>query len=137
MNSIMGVQISEVDQIWGYAAPQIEKVINRFADEYTLDSVLEKLKTSEMQLWVGFTDKQPDGIAVTRVVPFPNSKFLEIVMVSGSLDTLEHIEEIEIWAEDIGCDRVVCYCRPGVSRFLKTRGYHRASEVMEKRIAQG
>ena len=134
MNSVMGVQSSEIDRLWELVAPLIERVIDRFADEYTIDSVLEKLKSSEMQLWVGFTDKTPDGIAVTRVVPFPNSKFLEIVMVSGNMDTLEHITEIEAWAEDIGCDRVVCYCRPGIVSFLKGRGYRKSSQVMEKRL---
>lgn len=131
---IRGVRQSEVYDLWPVVAPYLALAIERFAEGHTLDDTLDKLLRQERQLWLGATAGALDGVAVTKVVMLPRAKLCEIFLAAGRMETLAHIGEIESWAHEIGCDRVVAYCRPGIARGLKGEGYKLTSQLVEKRL---
>jgi len=132
-----GVQAHEIDNIWKWVLPMVEKPLEHSWGELTSENVKERLKSKDMQMWVGYY-KTGEIVAVmtTEIVDYPSKKACRIVTLGGyGMDEWQnHINLIENWAKHNGCDFMETYCRRGFERKMKNYGYEARYSLMGKAL---
>lgn len=124
----------ECSRVWvGVNTPDLARQLQSpqlQASGYSPESIVAKCISGDMQLW-----KCDDCFIVTCITVLPLFKELCIVYVRGS-GFVEHFETIigffERAAKEQGCKRMVCYCRPGLAKIGKEKGWSQHQTVMVK-----
>lgn len=114
------VRRAAVDFYFWEAWALIEPAVAR-GGLYTQESVLGALKAGEMQLWCAERGDEMVMALVTEIAHYPARKICAAMFVGGR--DLEHcmpiLADIEQWARENGCDRIVADGRRGWARKLK------------------
>lgn len=121
------VSISTLEEAWPTVAPMLQPCIEMLNGEFNLDDVWLRLHSCDWQLWVvveGSISKFY-GAVVTEVILYPRKKVLRILLLGGEefakwLDLFKYIED---WAVGQGCSGAEAWCRPGMSKHMKTLGF--------------
>lgn len=119
-----------VDRVLAYG-PQItasmRKIIARFPDDATLESMAADVMSGAVQMWLMLDDDEFKGIVLTdlKTVPATGHKAARIVACGGidGVDLCPHIETIERWAWEQGSDCILPVGREGWKRPLSKLGY--------------
>lgn len=104
---------------------------------YTQESVLAALKAGEMQLWCAESGEEMVMALVTEVATYPARKICTAMFVGGrELDRcMPILADIEQWAREIGCDRMVADGRRGWAK--KLTGYAERNTTFAKDLYHG
>lgn len=119
---IYPVLSEDVLGVWGFAAPKIEVVLDRFDTGFSLDDVLMRLLRQEMQLWL--VDDR--AACVTQICVYPQHKILLVLYLCGEgvdewLDELR--ETLEAYGKHMECKYITLRGREGWVKKGKSRGY--------------
>jgi len=112
------VQSKDIDSIWNKIEPLIKRVYQKVDLWYTLDKIKESLLSQEMQLWTSQSGTQIKSICITQLVVHPKYKYLDIILMAGEIDSVQHLAQIEDWARTMGCKKVKLTGRKGWLKFL-------------------
>lgn len=113
----IGVISSDIDSVWDQVKPEIQKALDRDFNRTSINTVYDKLKSRDHQLWVC---KDPDCVFVTGIFNYDNAVQLRLLYAGGSgwsaflnkgeIDTIMNIfkrfalskncSEIEIWGRE-------------------------------------
>lgn len=93
---------------------------------HQVDHWIERCKAGTAQLW-----RHGDYWAITEVLDGKDGRIChEFASAGVYADAL--IDEIEAWARSVGCKRVLCTVRPGLTR--KRLGYRTKAITLEKEL---
>jgi hypothetical protein len=112
-------QNNEIQQNWDIILPFVEKVINRIDLFFTSGDIKEALINKKMQLWACYEGSSLTSICITRIINNHDNKFIEIVLMSGKLNSIMLLEQIEDWARSMGCKQIKLEGRKGWERVLR------------------
>lgn len=134
---LYGVQTDQVDQIWRFVIPLLEKAFD-FADgKYSIDTIYQEIKKQTMQLWVIF-DKQYHlkAICITQIIFYPTEKRLAILFMAGfdMEKWLDLIDGLFGFAKQHDCKSIEVYGRPGWEKALKKYGFEKIHTVMRVKL---
>lgn len=105
----------------------MKKLIDKFPQDATLNSMTQDIMAGGLSLWLMFHDERLIGIVITelRTVPATGYKTCLISGLSGEgdLDLCEHIETIEQYAWERECDAVIAVGRKGWEKVIGKMGY--------------
>ena len=93
--------------------------------------IREAIKEGEMQAW-----QRGESLVVTHIAVWPRLKACEMFVAAGNLDEIWPLveEEIEPWAKEMGCSRIVGRGRMGWAREIQKHGYETRWVVGVKEI---
>ena len=115
------VDPDKVDSFSNDVRPYIEDALRFFPPAWDVDSMLEKAKTKEIQLFAIMDDDKVCGAVTTRIDEYPLAKAFTILQLGSDhpMTELEGMfEELESWAKSNGCDYGSIVGRPGWEKLL-------------------
>lgn len=132
----IGIPSGFIEHSWSKISPLIESVFTRFPRAgWSIDDVRFALEDRDMQLWA---DNLEDTklIAITRIVKHPQATECWVWLGSGETDEnlMSHLQDIEDWAQHIGCNSVVLQGRMGWLKKLK--GWGEPQILIRKNLEQ-
>lgn len=103
-------------------------------DGATEDSLKAELRSGDLNMWVAQDASGVVAGMIFRVIEYPAKKSVFIELVAGRglnewFDKEFHL--LEEFKDMIGADVIEASCRPGLARFLESRGWHRKAVIME------
>lgn len=125
----MDVSLSHPRDLWATRLEQIEKALARGHDPLPVQAVTERLEEGTAQPW--FSE---NSTVVTTLYERGGVRVCEIWLAGGKLDEILEIktQEIEPWAKEMGCNRVIIKGPKGWARLLPD--YEHAGVVLMKEI---
>lgn len=117
------VSISTLPTAWPVVAPLLAPCVEMLSGEYVLEDVYAFVYKGLWQMWA--VVEPPDkvfAVVVTEVVKYPRKQILRVVLLGGAevekwIDLFKYIED---WAISVGCKGAEAWCRPGMSKQLRT-----------------
>lgn len=133
---IAGVLSKDVESIWPFVEPLVQRVIDRFDMGYQSEHILEKLKARDQQLWLCGSK----GIATTEITRTAEFGVLGVPIVAGDdmnewLDDLFNV--LRNFAKQHDCKFLEGYGREGWVRQLKPYGFEKYSTVVRMELDNG
>ena len=118
--------MSDAESTWKKLTPRIKKILEDSGGTHQLSDVLDQICAGKAQIWpVG------NSLVITQVVDSPRKRTAVIWLAAGDLAELVQVEtEIQAWAEEMDCDRIVINGRRGWLRTLP--GYREIYSTLEK-----
>lgn len=109
-----------------------ERALKRQGGFYTIEDIIERVKTGEFQSF-----SNGESWAVTRIAVYPQRTALEVVFILGIGEELQELEkEVEAFAKAHGATAMYAYGRPGyLTRAFK--GWSVVSALFLKDISNG
>jgi len=105
----------------------MKKVISRFPDDATLDSMAKDILSGAVQMWVMLDGEEFKGFVLTdfKEVEPTHYKAVRVIALGGEdgVDLCPHIDQIEKWAWENGADSVLPVGREGWKKPLTKLGY--------------
>lgn len=109
--------------------PFLQKALEHTKGEYTLDTLLERIRNETLQLW-----DFPEAVVLTELAVFPTKTRVHVFLASGVYYP-EYLQTIEKFARAIGADGVQWSGRRGWVRKTASEGYEETYSVMIKDFA--
>lgn len=124
-----GVPIDNLEQLWPMAEPHIKKALKKSDGTYTIEEVKYGCLSGEYILWLVKSGK---AAIILMVSEYHKRKQCDILMLGGDdMDSwLVELDEIEGWAQKVGCDRMILTGRKGWEKMLP--GYKIKTVTMVK-----
>lgn len=124
-----------IDAMWKLVAPFIQKALNQ-GSSHTLEDIYLGLYMDEMQLWTWADQNDETEIEAAMVTTIQEKDGVKwclfLTMGGDSLKQwIHHIEDLEDWARQNGCDEMRIYGRIGWS---KITGYDVKYTKMVKQL---
>lgn len=131
------VSLDVLDNIWPQVVPILEKAEKWFIDYYTIDDLLECIRSGDLQLWVAVENHKIYTVGCTSIVEFPRCRILRGALIAGrdAKKVLTCLKEIEEWAAMLGCTRSELIGRLPWKRLTAPFGYQERGTMMVKTIA--
>ena len=133
MMYVSGIPSSKVNDVWDRCKKFIEMGNNKSQQEMNVDDIYQKLLTTDMQLWMVFSeDAEIVSVLTTEVVLYPRMKTCRIVTLGGKDmdDWVEQfLEVLEEWALENDC-----VCRKGFIKKLEKYGYEHTYTILTKKL---
>jgi hypothetical protein len=111
-----------VREVWGLAAPYLDKAEKRGGAMQTVAEWREDCAAGRKQLWFVWADERCDGAGVTYLTETPEGKTCVIdgfAARDGYKAWKASMPTLEAWAFTQGCQRVRVYGRVGWMKALK------------------
>ena len=126
------VSIEACRNLWAERMEQIEVALKRGHDPLTIADVTAQLEEGAAQVFFA-----ENSTAVTKIFDRGNTRFCEIWLAGGELNEVIELKdkEIEPFAREMGCDRVVIIGRRGWRPFLAD--YEPIQTVFMKELDDG
>ena len=133
------IPTDKIKDVENFVSDSIEKALKFSGNHYNLDDVLKQLYEGKAQLWILWNDKRKtkyQGCIVTKILQRPNTKSLNLFIVTGKDRKLwqDKITTIEDFAKEKGCSHLETYARQGWSRILKKHNYKTTHYLLEKKL---
>jgi hypothetical protein len=121
--------------IWPAIEDDISAALDRSEGRLWAEDVLAKLQQGFMQLWLGADSEGIKLIIVTEVTQWPRKTTLSIVVLTGRERGrwLHHVEDLEVFARELGCDMIEAWARPGWERVT---GWKRTHVLLEHPLTE-
>ena len=140
LNIITAVPSDKILMLWEEVSPMLAPAVERSHGRWTMEFLLDALRSGQQQLWIVFEGEQPiKGVATTEILVYPNRKMLAIQYLGGKdLDTwgFSFLEIIEDFAKAAGCSGIEGTARKGFWKWMKEYDYKDAYIVYEKEISK-
>jgi hypothetical protein len=134
---LSGIYANEVGYVESDVRPLIQKALDHARGEWTVDLILENVKTGDMQLWIGHEDDELYYVCITRIENYPSGYKTCLVLALAGFnidDWLQNINELEKWCEHHGVEAIRLQGRKGWERKLKNYGFDHAYTVLERKV---
>lgn len=118
----------------GTVRAMIEDACSHSGGRYEVMDILNLLLQQRMQLWVAVEDVEPLAIALTEIVQFPHVKECRVLCATGNDMKMwsNFIRQIEEWAQDNECRKMLVIARAGWEKVLKPYGYEKNHVQLER-----
>ncbi len=140
LNIITAIPSDKILMLWEEVSPMLAPAVERSHGRWTMEFLLDALRSGQQQLWIVFEGEQPiKGVATTEILVYPNRKMLGIQYLGGKdLDTwgFSFLEIIEDFAKAAGCSGIEGTARKGFWKWMKEYDYKDAYTVYEKEISK-
>jgi len=140
LNIITAIPSDKILMLWEEVSPMLAPAVERSHGRWTMEFLLDALRSGQQQLWIVFEGEQPiKGVATTEILVYPNRKMLGIqYLVGKDLDTwgFSFLEIIEDFAKAAGCSGIEGTARKGFWKWMKEYDYKDAYTVYEKEISK-
>ena len=138
MMYVSGIQSSKVNDVWDRCKKFIEMGNNKSQQEMNVDDIYEKLLTTDMQLWIVFSeDAEIVSVLTTEIVIYPRVKTCRIVTLGGK-DMDDWVEQflkmLEEWALENNCEAMETACRKGFIKKLEKFDYEHTYTILTKKL---
>ncbi len=126
-----GIPTENLNDLWPLAKPYLKQAIARSEGRYNLQEILYGCQLGEYILWIVRSGK---AAVILEISEHTNGKQCEIIMIGGEhMNTwIVELEEIEGWAQRVGCDRMILTGRMGWQKMLP--GYKPKTVTMVKEL---
>ena len=115
----------DYDNFWHLIQEYMEGAAKYTYGRFTVDDILEGLKTKDQQLWVAYDDKVY-GAVVTEIAEYPQMKSL-VMHFTGGIELPKWKDEmltlLRRFAKDQGCKTIESFGRTGWKRIFKNDGF--------------
>ena len=135
LTELVGILSYQVQDIWPYVVGHVERFTEKTGGRYSPASVLSKLLTADMQLWIVVEGKEISAAVITQISVWDTGlKSLVIVGIGGDgLPNWIHlIERLEEFGREKDCSFVELHGRQGWRRALPD--YELTDSSLEKRL---
>ena len=126
------IQPRELPQVWGVAAPLLQKAIDIDPAAVTIEQVEYSVRTGKTFLLVW--DEPGEGItgAVTgEFVDFPRHRVAHIDLMGGKGIVKKHVfEEAQNWMRAHGATKAQCWCQDNLVPMYEKMGMTNTHKVM-------
>lgn len=122
--------------IWPEVSDYVTRALRLTLGQINADTVLEKIKTQDMQLWV-IAESAILGAMVTEILIYPNRKILRVVTLGGEgWDNWgsEIVETLDSYAKYVGATGIEFVGRKGWSKKLAQHGYSTRCAYFQKEL---
>ena len=122
--------------IWPEVSDYVTRALKLTLGQINADTVLEKIKTQDMQLWV-IAESAILGAMVTEILIYPNRKILRVVTLGGEgWDNWgsEIVETLDSYAKYVGATGIEFVGRKGWSKKLAQHGYSTRCAYFQKEL---
>lgn len=117
----------KIPEFWTEIYPHITAAMEHSRGEFTIQDVMDNTSQNLWQVWITVNaDRRIDGAGLTCLSPFPNALACEIISFGSTntnRDWLPLIHDIEKWAVEQECDRVIFQGRSGWEKVMTPLGY--------------
>lgn len=123
------VRPESLDQAWPLAEPWIAKALRR-SDCVSTDACRGFIAEGKWHLFMAIGEGC-EAVCVAEIQQYPLRKVLSIYVCTGKDHTrwVKHLDQIEAWAREQGCSRVVAFARKGWAKLLPK--YHSTHIILE------
>lgn len=115
----------DYDNFWHLIQEYMEGAAKYTYGRFTVEDILEGLKTKDQQLWVAYDDKVY-GAVVTEIAEYPQMKSL-VMHFTGGIELPKWKDEmlalLRRFAKDQGCKTIESFGRTGWKRIFKNDGF--------------
>lgn len=112
---------------------RVDRILEDHGGFYSFDDIVQMVREGKMQSFA-----HGDSWAVVQVLDFPRRRVVEIVLVAGTLDSMEVLEADVIgWSREIGASMIMSSGRNGWSDRAKERGWRTVSQIYMKDLSDG
>ena len=136
MTFLVGIPPENVDQVWPLIEDRIEEACLTSRGKEKAFDIRRSARYGEKQIWVVWDEPAKDVLAavVTEIATYPRKKVCHIQICVGAERERwqHHLQIIEAWAKENGCQGMSLVARPGWSRILKRYGYDTTHHLVEK-----
>jgi hypothetical protein len=133
---LVGIPPEDVDRVWPLIENRIEEACLTSRGKEKAFDIRRSARYGEKQIWVVWDADAKDVLAavVTEIAIYPRKKICHIQICVGAERERwqHHIQIIEGWAREKGCNGMSLVARPGWSRILKRYGYDMTHHLVEK-----
>lgn len=129
------LDITNGDDVWQdhfiRLTPLLQSALDEGNNTHSLDDIWIGLDKGLYQIWPG-----EDFVAITEVVQYPQKKVLFFFLMAGKMKhLLDHIQQAEQVAQDLGCSSLMFNGRLGFLRSpLRQAGFNPVWVTMEKEL---
>lgn len=130
------IPYGEVEALLPVIAPMLTRALAYTGGRFTLEDVLEDLRTGDQTLWIAITDDNEIlGCTTVSIKQYPTGKRALVY---------EHLagDDVHLWldeghkmcvryAKHFGCTVLECQGRSGWEPFLKKLGYRKFATIFE------
>lgn len=138
MNQLVLIPPNNLPNVINDLYPKIAAATSYSVGKYNGVDIVKLIANGAMQLWVAFDEENDkvEGIAITEIAVYPQRKILKFLCATGDnvSQWLGHMDEIERWGEQRGCDGFQAETRPGWEKLLKDRGYTKSHVILNKEL---
>ena len=122
--------------IWPEVSDYVTRALKLTLGQINADSVLERIKAQDMQLWV-IAESAILGAMVTEILIYPNRKILRVVTLGGEgWDNWgsEIVETLDSYAKYVGATGIEFVGRKGWIKKLAQHGYSTRCAYFQKEL---
>ena len=123
MSSFLGIMSDDdIRRFWPDIAISLDSV-PRFNEVMTKDFLLEQALAGSVQFWAAGKDSVVELFAATKIVDYPSSRALQVVVLVGrNLEAYWHegLRQLDRIAQELLCDEIeIETVRPGLAKRLE------------------
>jgi len=115
----------DYDNFWHLIQEYMDGAAKYTYGRFTVEDILEGLKTKDQQLWIAYDDKVY-GAVVTEIAEYPQMKSL-VMHFTGGIELPKWKNEmlalLRRFAKDQGCKTIESFGRTGWKRIFKNDGF--------------
>lgn len=115
----------DYDNFWHLIQEYMDGAAKYTYGRFTVEDILEGLKTKDQQLWIAYDDKVY-GAVVTEIAEYPQMKSL-VMHFTGGIELPKWKDEmlalLRRFAKDQGCKTIESFGRTGWKRIFKNDGF--------------
>lgn len=134
---LVGLPSWELAAKWPTLLPFIEAALERVADKYRPEHILEAARNADMQVWAVEVDGQTKAVVITEIIIYPTGfKELSVFGVSGNgLSVWQHlISDLHRFGAMHGCQEMKGIGRAGWGRAV---GWRERARVFAETVHVG
>jgi hypothetical protein len=127
---------NQIAGVWSQVEPFVGSIIERAGGRLTLESLVDELTRSALQLWLVWDGEKVLAVVGTEVgIASSGMKVCTVRFATGdhSQVWLHLLDEIEAWAAQSGCTKMEMWARKGWQRRLPD--YRMTHVMLEKDLA--
>lgn len=126
------VSPAQLPQVWGIAAPMLQKAIDLDPSEVTIEQVEYAIRTGKSHLLVW---DEPDvgitGAATVDFIDYPRQRVAHVNLMGGSSIVRPHVfEEAKTWMKACGATTAQCWAKGTLVDMYKKMGMENTHQVM-------
>jgi hypothetical protein len=130
------VQPKDIDYVWDKVQGLIAEASFASRMKWLPEDAYKRLKAGKAQLWVAWGDDAIQACVLTEIHDGDRQKQARIVTCAGwnIRRWVDHVETIERWAKEQGCQAMYFNAHPVIARLLSRKGYEITHWTCEREL---
>lgn len=136
LRQLIPLPAPQIPDQWPLVRDLVDEACKMSGGGYSVADILRFVLQGKMQLWMTQKNDAVQAVAITQVIDYPQFKVCHFMAVQGEgMKEWTHLlEEIEIWARQNNCHKMLIAGRAGWERVLKD--YSKIQIVLEKTLGK-